>query len=199
MTGFASLPAAEPYPSRSSARDRWGGGGGLARWLVWVLSLASASAVASDCEVTYRADTQEATLPCVRLVADGAVYAASLVGTDGLFQVTNPSLLSLGDAQVDEVQISVDPIPVVLAYIALPDSCSEVYPPAAVVVDSQAHSIAIRIRVVQPADGEACLAVTRSDVKAFAFDSLEFEPGGTTYSVDVNGVTASVLYDPLAL
>jgi hypothetical protein len=64
-------------------------------------------------------------------------------------------------------------------------------------VDEAAASISIDLKTRPGEEGEVCLAVTRTDARAFAFDSLAVVPGGTTYAVSVNGLTASFVYDPL--
>jgi hypothetical protein len=166
---------------------------------IYALLTGNTQALASDCQVSYQPDSQLALLPCVRVASGETVYDVTMMQIAGLdFRVIGFSELSLGDAQISEVAVITDPIPVVLAFVQLTDSCSQLYDPAQVAVDAVAQTIDIDIKVIPPGIDELCLAATRTEVRSFGFDELGFEPGGTTYLVDVNGIATSFVYDPLA-
>jgi hypothetical protein len=153
--------------------------------------------VALGCESAYSTSSQQAWLPCVRVADEGAVFAVTMEQISELdFEVVDATRLNLADAQVADVRVTTDPIPVLLAYVLLPDSCTEIYEPAQVRIDNQTHRITAQVKVILPRPDQVCLTVVRTGVKAFALDPLALEPGGTTYTVEVNGFSREFFFTP---
>lgn len=170
----------------------------LINGLVCILAIAGTKVNAESCEATYDPATLEVSFPCVRVGTTSSVFDVVLTQTDGWnFALTAVRELNLAQAQVSDVQVLTSPFPVVLAFVDLPDSCTQVYEPAEVVVDNDARSISIDIKATLPDAGQICLTQLSTEIRAFGFESLSFAPGGTTYTVDVNGVTRTFVYDPL--
>lgn len=145
---------------------------------------------AASCEASYDPQVGWLVVPCVKIGTSNDVFYGGMESIGGdHFRLLWVSRLLLVDAHISNVQVLTDPFPIVLAYIPLSNGCESVYDPATTVIDGT--NISIAVKVIEPGPTAFCPTNIRTVVKAFVFDQLGSPPGGTTYTVTVNGVAKS--------
>ena len=148
---------------------------------------------AAACEAHYYPDWGGLIVPCVKIGTSEDVYQGSLGWTgESNFRLGGVWKQEFVDARITDIQVTTDPFPIILAFIALTGGCDRVYDPAPPVIAGD--NITIAIKVALPLGTVDCVADARTEVRAFSFGRPGTLRSGTTYTVTINGVARSFLY-----
>ena len=140
---------------------------------------------ASGCEASYNFDTGMVNIPCLK--AGSALFDINMNQMGNLdFRASEITERNLNDANIVEIQILLEPFPIVLAFISLSNGCKSVYP--VITQRIEGHNIFINIKEQSPKD-MICTMALSTQVKMFSFRLLQ----EGSYTVNINGMTQTFI------